>query len=85
MPHLDIGRLQITRATPIILSGFHGGRQAYSAECTLQDGLKVAGIAGDPGNSDDHVENLFEGEVTTDLLSAPSPVGMTSTVNCVTE
>jgi hypothetical protein len=53
-----------------VLRGLHNGRQAYAVECTLQNRLKVAGITGDPGNGDDHVEYLFEGEVATDLLSA---------------
>jgi hypothetical protein len=53
-----------------VLRGLHNGRQAYAVECTLQDRLEVAGITGDPGNGDDHVEYLFEGEVATDLLSA---------------
>jgi hypothetical protein len=57
-------------AAPNVLRGLHNGRQAYAVECTLQDRLEVAGITGDPGNGDDHVEYLFEGEVATDLLSA---------------
>ena len=44
--------------------------RAQTVEGGLKDWFDVVVVALDPGNGDDHVEYLFEGEITTDLLCA---------------
>jgi RNA polymerase sigma factor (sigma-70 family) len=53
-----------------VLCGLHIGRGAQAVECGLEDWFEVAGVAVDRGDGDDHVEDLLEGEVVADLVSA---------------
>ena len=46
----------------------HSVRTSKPVERGLQDRLEVAGIAVDPGDGDDHVEDLLEREVVADLV-----------------
>lgn len=57
-------------ACHLVLCGLHIGRGAQAVECGPQDWFEVARVAVDRGNGDDHVENLLEGEVVADLVSA---------------
>ena len=43
---------------------------AQAVECAPEDRLEVAGVAVDRGDGDDQVEDLLEGEVVADLVSA---------------
>src|SRR5271170_7148060 len=50
--------------------GLHIGWGAQAVECGLEDWFEVAGVAVDRGDGDDHVQDLLEGEVVADLVSA---------------
>ncbi len=52
----------------VVLRGLHIVRRAKAVECGLEDGLEVAGVGGDRGDGDDHVEDLLEREVVADFM-----------------
>ena len=43
---------------------------AKAVECGLEDWFEVAGVAADRGDGYDHVEDLLEGDVVANLVSA---------------
>jgi hypothetical protein len=45
-------------------------RPYQAVERGLEDWLEIAGVATDRGDGDDQVEELLEGEVVADLVSA---------------
>lgn len=57
-------------ACHLVLYGLHSGRGAQAVERSPQDRLEVAGLTVDLGDGDDQVEDLCEGEVVADLVSA---------------
>ena len=50
-----------------VLCGLRIGRGAQAVECGHQDWFGVAGVAVDRGDGNDHVEDLFEGELVPDF------------------
>ena len=58
---------QLPAARRLVLCGLRIGRRAQAVECGLEDWSGVAGAAVGRGDGDDHVENLFQGEVVADL------------------
>ena len=53
----------------LVLSALRIGRRAQAIECGLEDWSGVAGVAVDRGDGDDHVEDLFKGEVVAHFAS----------------
>ena len=54
--------------SPCVLCGLRTGWRAQAVEYGLQDGFGIAGVAVDRRDGDDHVEDLFEGEVVADFV-----------------
>ncbi len=58
------------RADGLLYAGYTSVGGAQAVECGLEDWFEVAGVAVDRGDGNDHVEDLLEGEVVADLVSA---------------
>jgi len=59
-----------TSITAASASSSGAGLAAQAVERGMEDRLEVAGLTGDRGDGDDHVEDLLEREVPADLAGA---------------